>query len=177
MRFTHAVQLLPAYDAGGQLIMPIDYDRLLGGALVHLRFSINKYSLQTGRTTRDRFVAEIERVCGRRARTFTADVIHHLITDAGHWNSRVGKRRVPRVTHHRWAIGLHLRFYKRVPISKRLQHEWIPTTVPSACRVCQACRLPPANPSRVFGEWCLRRSREGDGSYPYPSSGTMRRTS
>ena len=43
MTFTHAVQLLPALDKVGDLIMPGEYHTALGGALVIVRFSINSY--------------------------------------------------------------------------------------------------------------------------------------
>ena len=90
---THTVQLLPAYDLSGELLMPHDYDRRLSGALVHLRLSLNRYPFPLkGSPRTHRFVADIERVWGnillpsvsltfiRRCKSSTLDITRTLMT-------------------------------------------------------------------------------------------------
>jgi len=63
LSYTHTAQLLPVYNSSGDLVMPDEYENTLPGAVVHLRFSLNRYpsSLASSFITHT-FVADIERV-------------------------------------------------------------------------------------------------------------------
>lgn len=63
MSRSHTVQMLLVFSLQGNLIMPHDYDDLLPGALVHLRFSLNRYpSPLNNFFITHTFVTDIERV-------------------------------------------------------------------------------------------------------------------
>jgi hypothetical protein len=60
---THVARRMSAYDVDGQFIEPQDYENQLRGALAVMRFTMEKYTMYSGkgkdRETRDIYVANV----------------------------------------------------------------------------------------------------------------------